>query len=179
MVDQKDAYSRIRDAIKEWGGDLSKRDRQVLISLLAEDFDTLFPKRKRGIREASANEEWRDWAAKNSIVNRLDGAIAHISWLLWKHVGLEPSGKSNSWAAAVSDLIEAAAGAEHPDKLIEKAIKRGHQARIASGITLKGPRSFVGFVRSLRSEREMEARTRQPRLIDLEEDTDGITDIDL
>lgn len=176
------AYEGIKTAIEQWGADLSRKDRQVLIAMLAEDFNALFPKKDRSALSPSrpweATAAWRDWAAKNPMVSQLPEEHRHVSWLIWYHVGIGPPSSKRAWMSAVTALLEAAGG---DLEVVEAAIRGAKLARDRDGIILKGPRSFIAWAVNLRS-REVVREAEQLRLINLDEgasggDRDGIIDV--
>ena len=97
--------------------------------------------------------EASNWINTNRTVQTLSPDLQEVGWLLFKYLGMVPTGKKSAWAASARELLNAAKG---DLRLVESAAIEG--ACLSNRLTFKGPRSLVCFVMSQRAKNVMSKR---------------------
>lgn len=88
--------------------------------------------------------------------------IGQASFILYEQLGFRPYGKKKEWSDAVDELLEAGGGSL---EIVEKAAIAAKAARRKDGITLKGPRSIIGYAANELSLYREKAVSKGPKVI--------------
>lgn len=94
----------------------------------------------------------RSWAIDVDIINLTDDQdVLIVAFMLFRHLGLRPPEKHRKvWSMHVRELIDAARG---DLVLVRDGIKDALAAR-TGGLTIKGPKSVLGFVTNARAKKD-------------------------
>lgn len=110
-------------------------------------------------------EEMNEWARKSKMMDRASDIVRNVSFLVFAHSGIQPSGSLSAWTKGANELWNACGGNE---AVLVKTLQRCVSARInGRPLSLTGPRSFVKTARSIVAEgiREGRAITKEGAVI--------------
>lgn len=101
------------------------------------------------------------WIAKCKLLAYAPPNIQHFSWLVYKETGHTPDQHKKTWIADLETLNKAAGGDE---RILLSGLHAGEMAK-RTGMVLKGPRSYLGYVQSARASANKPASGGEPVVI--------------